>query len=505
MASDKQILQDWIEFRHRLLIETEIISSDEGNILKHKKQLEKNTPEWIRFFFPGSAKCDFAPFHKRFYRRVEDNPEWYEVLSWSRELSKTTSVMFAVLKLALTGRKKNVLCISNSYDNAERILEPYRAHLDTNQRIRMYYGDQFQIGRWEKGDFRTRTGCNFRACGALQSPRGTKSIEDIRPDVIILDDFDTDEECRNPDIVKQKWDWFEAAVYGTRSISNDCLIIWCGNIIARDCCIVRAGKMADNWDIVNIRDKDGKSTWPAKNSEERIDRALSKISLRAQQQEYFNNPLAEGEIFKEMVWGKCPPIRKLDYIISYADPSTSNKDKRKTGTSFKANFLVGYCDGKFYVYTGYLDQVTNAEFVEWNYNLRDYVRGRTQILYYIENNTLQDPFYEQVYIPLFQRLGKERGFIPITPDKRAKPDKAVRIEGNLQPLNYNGQLILNETESENPHMRRLEEQFKLFTMQLKAPADGPDCIEGAVFIINERIRELYEFPSFGKYQHKNLY
>jgi hypothetical protein len=467
-------------------------------------ELEKSPEVWAKFFFP-SATAGFAPFHKRFFKRVIRNPEWYETLSWSRELSKTTCVMFILLYLTLTGKKKNILLISNSYDNAARILEPYRSHLDSNQRLKLYYGDLIAPGHWEKGDFQTSTGVNFRACGALQSPRGTKTVEDVRPDVIIMDDFDTDEEVRNPDIIKNKWNWFENAVYGTRSISNDCLIIWCGNIIAQDCCITRAGAMSDHWDVVNIRGKDGKSSWPEKNSEERIDRVLSKISTRAQQQEYYNNPLAEGEIFKEMAWGKCPPLGKMEYVVSYADPAPSNKDKRKVGVSYKANFLIGYKDGKFYVYTGYLDQVANATFVEWSYNLRDYVRNRTQILYYIENNTLQNPFFEQVYIPLFQKMGTERGFISITPDTRSKPEKAIRIEGNLQPLNNNGQLIFNEEEKDNPHMKRLEEQFKLFTPHLRAPADGPDCIEGGYFILNERIRLMYEFPSYGTIKHKGMY
>ena len=504
--SKKQLLQEWDEYRRLLMVETQATGGiSHGNIFKHRKELEKDIEAWIKFFFPGSAKYPFAPFHKRFFKRIINNPEWYETVSWSRELSKSTCTMFIILYLALTGRKKNILLISNSYDNAERLLEPWRAHLDTNQRIQLYYGDQRMLGHWEAGEFRTQTGATFRACGALQSPRGTKTIDDIRPDCIVMDDFDTDEEVRNPDVIKNKWDWFENAVAGTRSISGNCLILWLGNIIAQDCCIVRAGKMSDHWDIVNIRDSEGRSTWPEKNTEEQIDRVLSKISTKAQQQEYFNNPLSEGEIFKEMTWGKCPPLSKLEYIISYADPSPSNKDKRKVGVSFKANFLVGYYEGKFYVYTGYLDQVTNAEFVGWNYALRDYVREKTQILYYIENNTLQDPFYEQVYIPLFQQYGRERGFIPITPDTRKKPDKAVRIEGNLEPINRNGMLVLNEAEKGNPHMQRLEEQFKLFTPQLKAPADGPDCIEGAVYILNERIRILDEHPSYGRRQYKNMW
>ena len=81
-----------------------------------------------------------------------------------------------------------------------------------------------------------------------------------RPDVLLVDDFDTDEDTKNPDIIQKRWDWWENALYPTRSISEPTLIIFCGNIIAKDCCVVRAGSMADHWDIVNIRDKNGHST-----------------------------------------------------------------------------------------------------------------------------------------------------------------------------------------------------------------------------------------------------
>jgi hypothetical protein len=39
-------------------------------------------------------------------------------------------------------------------------------------------------------------------------------------------------------------------------------------------------------------------------------------------------------------------------------------------------------------------------------------------------------------------------------------------------------------------MKRLEEQFKLVNPNLKSPADGPDCIEGAVWIVNEKNSQI---------------
>lgn len=90
-------------------------------------------------------------------------------------------------------------------------------------------------------------------------------------------------------------------------------------------------------------------------------------------------------------------------------------------------------------------------------------------------------------MPLFFLKGQERAHhIGVIPDARKKPDKFSRIEGNLEPLVRNGHLVFNLKEKNNPHMQRLEEQFKLFSATMKAPADGPDAIEGGVFICNNK-------------------
>ena len=487
---ERSSLEKWQHYRKSLLSDSGVdLSMSEAERMKHRAYLEAHPLEWMKFFFPKYASSEFAPFHVRFINRVLDNPEWYEVVSWSRELAKDTIAMFVLLYLVLTGQKKFIVLVSSSEDAATELLMPYMLNLESNQRLIAYYGQQKNYGDWEEGNFSTQGGAKFIALGAGQSPRGKKN-EEVRPDCIIATDLDTDEDVRNITTVKKKFDWFEQALMPTRSISKPLLVLILGNIIAKTCCVTLAALKADKHDIVNIRDKNGKSSWPAKNTEEMIDRVLSKISTKSAQQEYFNNPLSEGDTFKEITWGKCPPLESLPFVVNYADPSPSNKDKQKKGVSYKSTFIIGYKNGKFYIYNGFLAQVPNAEFVGWFYVMRDYVGKKTQIYNYIENNTLQDPFYEQVFIPLFAALGKERGIISIVPDSRKKPDKFVRIEGNLEPLNRNGQLIFNIEERDNPNMQRLEEQFLLINPQLNSPADGPDCVEGGVYITNEKLARL---------------
>ena len=483
--SDRLALLDWEKFREDIARSTPVDTSmTHAERERHRIHLEAHPIEWIKFFFPDFARYEFAPFQRRAILRIIARDEWFEVLSWSRELAKSTVTMFVVLYLILTGRKRNVILTSNSKDNAIRLLAPYRAILEANGRIIAYYGKQQTIGTWTESEFTTRSGVAFRALGAGQSPRGSRN-EAIRPDILLIDDFDTDEDTKNPDIIQKRWEWWENALYPTRSISEPTLVIFCGNIIARDCCVVRAGAMADHWDIVNIRDKDGISTWPQKNSEEHINRVLSKISRKAAQGEYFNNPVSEGDVFRTITYGKVPPLSKFRFLVIYGDPSPGESRARK-GKSFKAVSLLGKLDGKLYVISQRLDKALNAEFIDWYVQLLEYVGGRTPVYCYMENNKLQDPFYQQVFRPLVAKVRRQRGIsLFIKGDERRKTDKATRIEANLEPMNREGHLILNEAERDNPHMKELEEQFKLFTLSLRYPADGPDAVEGGNYIIDD--------------------
>ncbi len=74
--------------------------------------------------------------------------------------------------------------------------------------------------------------------------------------------------------------------------------------------------------------------------------------------------------------------------------------------------------------------------------------------------------------------------MPIRPDDRKKPEKYARIEGGLEPLNRLGHLIFNIMEQTNEHMKRMVGQFKGFNRKAKL-MDGPDCVEGGVWIIKE--------------------
>ncbi|MGQ0740209.1 MAG: hypothetical protein ACT4OJ_14250 [Bacteroidota bacterium] len=489
--TDKQALQVWTEYVDNIRKQTALMQGEtEAQQVARIKRLEADPEEWFKYYFPQYCYAEPAQFHKEATQRILNNAEWYEVRNWSRELAKDVRTMMEILFMMLTGKKKYMLMISNSWDAAEKFLRPYKGNLEGNQRIIHDYGMQELPGSWSAGDFESRKGFAFLALGAGQSPRGTR-FEHVRPDIIVFNDIDTDEDCRNIDIINKRWEWIERAAIPTRSISNPLLIVFIGNIIAEDCCVVRAARTADYVSVVNIRDELGISSWPQKNTEEMIDRVLGTISYNAQQQEYFNNPVHEGRVFKEMVYGPVPDLRLFPFLVVYADPAPSNKDRpgirAKVQNSCKAVVIVGYLNNKYYVFKAFVDTTTNATFIDWLYAARTEVGASTQPYFFIENNTLQDPFYQQVLLPLIHTAGKKPNTVlPISPDSRQKPDKYFRVEGTLEPLNRMGCLILNEKEKGNPHMQRLEAQFKSVSANSKT-MDGPDAVEGAVHIIQQKI------------------
>jgi len=485
--TDKQ----WIaRFRQhaKMIYETTQINVNESKEdgVKRREELEADPEKWFQYYFPAYAYAEPAPFQKEATKRVLANREWYEVRIWSRELAKSTRTMMEVFYLTLVGHgsdppadrhpRRYVLLISNSLDNATRLLAPYRLNFEYNQRIIQDYGEQQGTAKWTELEFFTMNGTAFRALGAGQSPRGARN-EEARPDIILFDDIDTDADCLNPEIIAKKWRWIEEAAIGTRSVSEDTTIIFCGNRIAVDCCIERASKLADHHETINIRDEDGFSVWPQKNAEAHIDRVLAQKSYAAQQKEYFNNPITEGSVFKQMAYKPVRQLSEYDMIVCYTDPSY------KTTNDYKATVLVGKWQNEYHIIKCFLAPATTAEMIDWHYTIMDIVATVEQACcyYFMEQVFMQDVLVKEV-----SDAGvRTKRAIPISGDTRRKPDKFMRIESLLEPLHRNGQLYLNEHERKNPHMARLAEQFTAFAPGSRAHDDGPDAVEGAVWKINE--------------------
>lgn len=494
-STKRQLAQKWDDYVKNLRREIAVPVEKEADKLKRIERLKKDFEAFCKYYFPNYCTAEFAPWQIKGVIKVIKSNRIYFCRAIAREHAK--SVIYGLFLPAFelfNDRLRNMMLVSRTFDNATELLMPLMLNLEANPRILADFGKQKGFKDWSIGKFVTRSGASFRALGAQQNPRGSRN-EEARPDFILVDDIDSDEESYNQKRIEKKFKWMERALFPAMSIKGRKRFGVIGNIISKESVVVKASRVADDFQRVDILDKKGKPSWSRYNMDD-VNYMLSKMSYAAGQAEYFNNPISEGTVFKDLVWGKVPSINTFKFLVHYGDPAPSNKENKDN--SQKTVVEVGEKNGVFYIIRIRLEHVTNYRFVEWFHDLS--LESKTMIYRYIENNSFQDPFYEQVYKPLMEQINrKKESSVYVLPDERKKPDKFTRIEGTLEPLHRFSKLIFNIIEKDNPHMKRLAEQFEAVEPALGAPVDGVDAVEGAVWIIQNKLRKLAPIK-VGKYK-----
>jgi predicted phage terminase large subunit-like protein len=173
-------------------------------------------------------------------------------------------------------------------------------------------------------------------------------------------------------------------------------------------------------------------------------------------------------------------------IEVYCDPSFKNTK----GSDYKAIVVVGKAGTRIDVLRAWVRQASITSMVGVFYDLHTDLESYAR--YSIEANFLQDMLLDE-----FTIMAEELGYsVPIRADKRSKPDKYTRIE-NLSPLFERGLIAFNEDERSNPDMQTLLQQILAFPF---GHDDGPDALEGGVFLLQGRERSTNFRPRTGRYK-----
>ncbi|MEG1998982.1 MAG: hypothetical protein RR015_03100, partial [Bacteroidales bacterium] len=216
------------------------------------------------------------------------------------------------------------------------------------------------------------------------------------------------------------------------------------------------------------------------------------MGYRSFQKEMMNNPITEGAVFKNnwIRWKKLPPLNKYDYLVAYCDPSVKGTSKN----DYKAIKLWGKMATELHQIRAFVRQCSIAEMVRWWYDLHECIRSNNVICYYfIEANFLQDIILDE-----FTREGNVRGYqLPISADRRKKPDKFQRIEG-ISPLWERGFVFYNEALQNDPDTLAGLEQTLSFEKGTSSHDDAPDADEGAIYILQKQSRVQNFTPHTGR-------
>lgn len=477
------------------------INETQAQRLARIRHLRTDYAAFVDYYFPhwtvnpetGKA-TPCAPFHVSAANKILKDRNLKAAFQWHRGAAKSTNmdVFVPMWLMAQEHREINVMVlVGKSEDNAKTLLGDIQAELQYNQRYIHDFGEQYNVGTWEEGEFVTRSEVAFFARGRGQSPRGLR-YRSHRPDYVVIDDLDDDELVESPARVTKLFDWVRSALFGTLDGGRGRFIM-VGNLIAKNSVLA---KWCDIKSVhvtkVNIYDNKGGISWASKWTPQEVKDIENVVGYRAFQKEYMNNPIIEGAIFRNewIRWGKRPAWSKFSEIVLYIDPSFKGSIKN----DYKAAKLWGKAGTTLYHLRAFVRQSSVAEMVRWCYDLYEWTREQGfSVRWYMEANFMQDTILDE-----FRREGELRGYqLPITGDKRKKPDKFQRVEA-ISPLWERGFVVYDETQRDDPDMLAGIDQTLAFEKGMRGHDDAPDADEGAIWVLQRDTRAKSFNPSFGR-------
>lgn len=501
-ANISEALERWKKLCETVQNSTTInVAESEKDKLARIKRVRADYAEFVAHYFPHYTTNQetgkitaCADFHIKAANKVKKERNLKAVFKWHRGAAKSTHLdVFIPLWLKCQEVKQlNVMVlVGKSEDNANTLLGDIQAELQFNQRYIHDFGEQYNNGSWEEGEFVTKDGTAFFARGRGQSPRGLR-YRSHRPDYIVIDDLDDDELCESPVRVKRLTNWVKEALFGALDGGRGRFIM-VGNLIAKNSVLANiAATDGVHVSQVNIWDKNGNVSWSAKWTPEEVKAIELFQGYRSFQKEYMNNPITEGAVFRQdwIKWGKLPELKKFEEFVLYIDPSF----KGTTKNDYKAAKLWGKIGSQLWHIKAFVRQCSVSEMVRWLYDLYEWsLEKNIAIKWYMEANFMQDTILDE-----FRREGDVRGYqLPISGDKRKKPDKFQRVEA-ISPLWERGFVTYNEDEKNDPDMQAGIDQTLAFEKGMRGHDDAPDADEGAIWYLQKHTRINSFTPSFGR-------
>ena len=468
---------------------------------KRKASLLKNYEAFCLYYFPEYCFADFGWFHKSIQKDVIEKPNNIHLAQWSRGFAKSTHYgLFLPLFLKFNNKLTGMIVGSYNETMAAEKLEDIRANLQGNQRIINDFGEQQSYGNWEAGLFKTKDDIPFYGFGKRQSPRGSK-FKWKRPNYGLVDDLNDKRELKNDDIAGEDKDWVIEELKPALWTREWWLVVAQNKF--HDNTVTAL--LEDDEEIktlvqrVDIRNANEKSNWIENPdfSEKAIDE-LEATEGAGFTRERMNTPFEEGKIFKFewMQYVEPLPLEKYDgVLIHYLDPSYKHTDK----SDFKFWVLIGKT-GLFYdILKAWGAKTTSKDMWEYAYEIDDWVDDKQVVSHSMEANFMQ----EEMHSKEFDRVAEDKGYVTrLHYDHRNKPDKFERI-CTMQPLFQRGYVRFNIQEKNSEGMKLLKKQLLATEKGSRINDDGPDALEGAIWMADRYTKKRAKGTRSGKFTKKS--
>jgi len=244
-----------------------------------------------KMFYPDRFYRPFGPIHKEICDLLDNRSLQKKAIEAPRGIGKTSLVVLAyATKKILFREARFIIIVSSSNTAAENQAENLKDNLLESPLIRKLFGS-FKSARWSREMWVVEWSDGFKTLvfprGAGQQVRGSL-FGDHRPDLIIVDDLENDEEVLSEEQRKKKREWFFSSLCNCVDRgSKSWEIVYIDTLKHEDCLLQRLLD-ADDWASLRLAmgDENLNSNWPE---------FMSTLELKALHDEYRAN--GEADVF----------------------------------------------------------------------------------------------------------------------------------------------------------------------------------------------------------------
>lgn len=485
-------------YRRRLEAEVDGFDPDPAASEKRARRAMKDFGFFVKTYFPHLASASKSHLHEYLFDRLPAlaaGKGAHIAIAAPRGEAKSTLVsQIYTLWRAVTGRSHYVCIIMDAYDQAAMMLEAIKVELEANQRLAMDFPQAFGTGRlWQEGVILTRGGAKIQVFGSGKRMRGLRHGA-YRPDLVICDDLENDENVRSRAQRDKLEAWFKKTVLKLGPPDDSMHAVVIGTVLHHDSLLSRLlrdpmwesrrfsaiRRWPDRMDLwerwEGVLKADGEESadgfyrenrkameagaevsWPAMRPLLTLMKIRARDGRDAFDSELQNAPLAENATFATLhFWTEAPPNM---IFFGAVDPSMG----RSGGRGDPSAILVGGLDretGKLYVCEADIQRRTPDKIIARVVQLQKEYRCQ---LWIVESIQFQEYFKDELV-----RQSAACG-LPV-PARGVKPsaDKALRI-GSLQPHLANGLIWLHQSQTV------LTDQLRHWG-ESDSHDDGPDAL-----------------------------
>lgn len=434
---------------------------------------------FCKTYLPHYFTAEFGDFHAEWEALTDIHDESVFVAA-PREHAKSTFFTFGVpIRNICYVLRWFQIVISDTNDQATGFTLPIRLELEENPRLKHDFGSL--RGRvWKSNDFTSKKGVRVLARGRGEKVRGLKHRQ-YRPDFVVVDDFENDENVENPKLVEKGIRWLKRAVIGSMGAGYTFLMV--GNLFHPKSVLSQfiaekdetgqflyGSRIYRAW--LDFGKPDQRPLWPALWPPERLEKKRRQMGTVDFNAEMMNLTGAEESPFREewfRYYLRVEIVNRTLLVASFVDPSATSTER----SDFKAVITVSVERADQLIFRclhAWIRRATIGEMFAAAYHQVDHYGGQIGI----EENMLKDFLHEAIQ----QEAKRRNRYLPWMPVHHSG-NKRARIVGALSYLVEHGLIFFEKGHSDQD---LLVEQL-IYIDNKNVNDDGPDALEGAVGLL----------------------